>query len=174
MLEASQARKDENFFTQRDWRADGGARRVRVTSSDILIARRFGGVKMSISVPVPAYQGVLLDLVASEDGAPRYRLLLAHRDRDLDVALAETRDADEAAKEWAYWAARLGLPRLAVTEAGAFTDVDAPEPRPVVTPRRGASSVSRRRPRFLARRKTGAPVEGAAVFAGEREIISYE
>lgn len=174
MLEASQARKDEDFFTQRDWRADGGARRVRVTSSDIVIARRFGGVKMSITVPVPAYQGVLLDLVDGEDGAPCYRLLLAHRDRDLDVALAQTADEGEAAGDWAYWAARLGLPRLAATETGDFAIVDQPALPSIATKRRGASAVRRRRPTFLARRKTGAPVDPGATYAGEREIISYE
>src|SRR5512137_664039 len=44
MFEAGQARKAETVLVQRDWRADGGDRRVRVTSSDIHIARRFGGV----------------------------------------------------------------------------------------------------------------------------------
>jgi len=117
MFEAGQARKAETVLVQRDWRADGGDRRVRVTSSDIHIARRFGGVNMRISVPVPAYQGVLLDWSAGDDGAPRYRLLLAHRDRDLDVVLAETPDASAAADDWAAWAAWLGLPRLASTEA---------------------------------------------------------
>lgn len=174
MLEASQARRDEEFFTQRDWRADGGARRVRVTSSDIVIARRFGGVKMSITVPVPAYQGVLLDLVEGDNGGPCYHLLLAHRDRDLDVALAETPDAGEAAQAWAYWAARLGLPRLAATETGDFADADRPAFHSVAVKRRGASAVRPRRPSFLARRKMGAPIDPGATCAGEREIISYE
>ncbi|MGJ0506700.1 MAG: DUF6101 family protein [Methylocystis sp.] len=174
MFEASHARADEAVLVQRDWRADGGARRVRVTSSDILISRRFGGVKMRISVPVPAYQGVLLDLVAAETGEPCYRLSLAHRDRDLDVVLAEVEDEDIATGAWADWADWLGLPRLAPTEEGGVADMDLPLPAARPAPRRGASSVRRRRPRFLACRKTGDAARQAAVHAGEREIISYE
>lgn len=174
MFDAGQARKAETVLVQRDWRADGGARRVRVTSSDIHIARRFGGVNMRISVPVPAYQGVLLDWAAGEDGAPRYRLLLVHRDRDLDVVLAETPDDSAAADEWTAWAAWLGLPRLAPTEADEVVMLDDARPAAAPVPRRGGSWVGRRRPRFLVRRKTGDGARLSAVFTGEREIVSYE
>ncbi len=174
MVEAVRARREETVLVQRDWRADGGDRRVRVTSSDIHIARRFGGVNMRISVPVPAYQGVLLDLATGEDGAPRYRLLLAHQDRDLDVVLAETADEGAAAADWADWAEWLGLPRLAPTDAEEVDDAGASAPCATPIPRRGASSVLRRRPRFLARRKAGDAERLTSVFDGEREIISYE
>lgn len=174
MFDAGQARKAEAVLVQRDWRADGGDRRVRVTSSSIHIARRFGGVNMRISVPVPAYQGVLLDLATGPDGVPSYRLLLAHRDRDLDVVLGETPDGWAAASDWAAWADWLGLPRLAPVEADGLADADASRPAAAPAPRRGGSTVSRRRPRFLARRKTGDGARLAAVFADEREIVSYE
>lgn len=173
MFEAGLARKDEAFLTQRDWRADGGARQIRVTRDDILIARRFGGVKMRISVPVPAYSGVLLDVGAGENGAPCYRLLLAHRDRDLDVVLSETQDSGDAAAQWKSWAVWLGLPRLAA-EGGDLAEVDALRRPAAALPRRGASSVRPRRPRFLACRRAGDAARMAAVFAGEREIVSYE
>lgn len=174
MFEAGQAMKsDEAFFVQRDWRADGGARRVRVTRRDILIARRFNGVDMKIAVPVPAYRGVLLDVAAGEAGAPCYRLLLAHRDRDLDVVLGETGDSTAAAADWKYWAAWLDLPRLAA-ENGDFAEVDAPVCGAAAPGRRGGSSVRRRRPRFLALRRSGDARRLAEVFAGEREIICYE
>lgn len=172
MVDAGHARKEETFLVQRDWRADGGDRRVRVTRADVLIARRFGGVKMRISVPVPSYRGVLLDRAAGEDGAPRWRLLLAHRDRDLDVVLDETADEGAAAAGWADWAAWFGLPRLA--PAGTESVDAAATARPAPAPRRGASAVRRRRPRFLACRKTGDAGRLAAVFAGEREIVCYE
>lgn len=174
MLEAGLANKgEEAFLVQRDWRADGGSRRVRVTRRDILIARRFGGVDMKIMVPVPAYRGVLLDVAAGEAGAPRYRLLLAHRDRDLDVVLGETGDSLAAAADWKDWAAWLDLPRLAA-ENGDFAEVDASAGGAAAPERRGGSSVTRRRPRFLAVRKSGDTRRMAAVFAGEREIVSYE
>lgn len=176
MFDAGQARKAEAVLVQRDWRADGGDRRVRVTSSNIHIARRLAGVNMRISVPVPAYQGVLLDLATGPDGVPSYRLLLAHRDRDLDVLLGETPDGWAAAANWAAWADWLGLPRIAPMEMDGATDADADDSRPAAAPvpRRGGSAVSRRRPRFLARRKTGDGARLAAVFSGERVIVSYE
>lgn len=172
MVESMMTRPVEgDFLVQRDWRADGGARRVRVTSSDILIARRFGGIDMRIQIPVPAYRGVFLDVLESADGAPSYRLLLAHADRDLDVLLDETGDCAAAAAGWRDWAARLGLPLLAATApdvVGASPALNSP------VPRRGGSALRRRRPRFLMRRRTGETARMAAVFAGEREIVSYE
>ncbi len=174
MFEAGHANKSEEaFFVQRDWRADGGARRVRVTRRDILIARRFGGVDMKITVPVPAYRGVLLDVATGEAGAPCYRLLLAHRDRDLDVVLGETGDSAAAAADWKYWAAGLELPRRAAAN-GDFAEVDAPAGEIAAQARRGGSSVRQRRPRFLALRKSGDPRRLAEIFAGEREIVCYE
>lgn len=170
---AAKPRAEDDLIIQRDWRADGGARRVRVTRSDILIARRFGGINMRIQIPVPAYRGVFLDVVEGADGAPCYRLLLAHMDRDLDVLLEETGEwvaAEARARDWSAW---LDLPLLASTEqnivcAGASSVVDGP------IQRRGGSALRRRRPRFPMRRRTGETARMAAVFAGEREIVCYE
>lgn len=171
MVEAGNIRKAEGeLFVQRDRRADGGARRVRVTRREILIARRFGGVDMMITVPAPAYHGVALDVRAGGDGAPCYRLSLAHRDADLDVVLAETTDGGDAAAEWRYWAAFLGLPRLTV-EDGAFAPIDA---APGNGQRRRDLNVQTRRPRFLSRRKGGEIARMTSVFADEREIVCYE
>jgi hypothetical protein len=170
MVESTMTRRErEDVLVQRDWRADGGARRVRVTRSDILIARSFGGIDMRIQVPVPAYRGVFLDVVEGDDGAPRYRLLLAHADRDLDVVLEETGDAEAveaAAQDWASW---LGLPVVAEDENEA-----GPVAGSLPIPRRGGSALRRRRPRFLMRRRIGETARLGQVFAGEREIVSYE
>lgn len=174
MVEAGNTRKvEETFLVQRDRRADGGARHVRVTRSDILIARRFGGVDMMIAVPVPAYEGVALDVREGRDGAPCYRLSLAHRDADLEVVLAETGDGGAAAADWKYWAAWLELPRLAI-EDGALTPVDAATQSAARALRRRDPNVAMRRPRFLTRRKGGDASRLSAVFAGEREIVCYE
>jgi len=171
MVESTMTRRvEEGFLVQRDWRADGGDRRVRVTRSDILIARRFGGIDMRIQIPVPAYRGVFLDVLESADGLPAYRLLLAHADRDLDVLLEETGDCAAAAAGWRDWAAWLGLPLLSATAP----DVVGVSPLVDAIPRRGGSALRRRRPRFLMRRRSGDTARMAAVFAGEREIVSYE
>lgn len=174
MFDAGAARKfGDTFFEQGDRRADGGARRVRVTRSDILIARRFGGVDMMISVPVPAYRGVALDVSEGRDGAPCYRLSIAHRDADLDVLLVETRDGGIAAAEWKHWAAWLDLPRVTL-EDGVFSAVDAISSSPMSVQRRRNLAVAKRRPRFLTRRKAGDMARTEEVYAGEREIVCYE
>lgn len=146
-----------------------GARRVRLTRSGVLIARRVSGVDMMISVPVPAYKGVVLQVVAGEDGAPRYRLLLSHRDRDLDVLLVETQDSCDAAADWKFWSSWLGLPRIDAAK-GELAEAE----RQAVRARRGNAAVRARRPRFLMRRKSGDLARTTSIFAGEREIICYE
>jgi hypothetical protein len=143
---------------------------VRVTRSGVLIARRFSGVDMMISVPLPAYKGVALDVVAGDDGAPRYRLSLAHRDRDLDVLLAETQDSCDAAADWKFWSSWLGLPRIEAADGQGAEG----EARPTFRARRGNAVVRSRRPRFLMRRKGGDSARMTTVFAGEREIVCYE
>lgn len=176
MVEAGAARKiEDKVYLQRDRRADGGARRVRMTREDVLIARRLSGVAMVISVPVSAYCGVALDVQPGEDGSPRYVLSLAHSDPDLDVLLGETQDCGSIAAEWRYWAAWLGLPRLA-EEDGALRALDGAVEDAVAgsARRRCDANVRKRRPRFLSRRKAGDPSRAKLVHAQEREIISYE
>ncbi|MEF3366537.1 DUF6101 family protein [Methylocystis sp. 9N] len=149
MVEAGNARKvQENVFIQPDWRADGGARRIRVTRDGVLIARRLSGVAMKIRVPLDAYQGVALDVLPAEDGSPLYLLSLAHRDSDFDILLCKTQDGGAVAADWKYWASWLGLPRLSAEE-GVLRPLEAGAP----VARRRDANVSQRRPRFLARRK---------------------
>lgn len=163
----------ENIFVQPDRRADGGRRQVRVTRDGVRISRRFGGVVMTIAVPLSAYRGVALDVEAAVDGGASYRLSLAHNDPDLDVVLTETQDGSAVAADWKYWANYLELPRLGA-ENGRLRALDAPAAPAGAPRRRGAAGVIKRRPRFLARRQGGDAARLAAVFAGEREIICYE
>lgn len=176
MVEAETARKIEgDVYVQRDRRADGGARRIRMTREDVLIARRLSGVAMVISVPVSAYCGVALEVQPADDGSPRYVLSLAHNDPDLDVLLGETQDCGSVAADWRYWSAWLSLPRLR-EEEGELRLLDSPteDAVAVAARRRGDANVRKRRPRFLLRRKGGDPRQTKMVHAQEREIISYE
>lgn len=165
----------EKLPAQSDQRADGGSRQVSVSRKGVSIARRLKGVSMLIRVPVSAYRGVALDIEQTRAGAA-YRLALAHNDPDLDIVLVETQDSAAAAAEWKYWSSFLELPRLTVRN-GEFEPLN-PMIGGVVAKsalaRRSASSVVKRRPRFLARRKGGDKRRMSAVFAGEREIICYE
>jgi hypothetical protein len=172
--QTSAAQRVGAFMSQRDQRADGGRRQVRVTRSDILIQRRFAGIAMLISVPVAAYRGVALAVEQAEGahGGAAYRLSLAHADPDLDVVLFETQDSGAAAADWKYWSFYLDLPRLAAAEGEAH-EVPGPAEKQIFW-RRRLVNVAKRRPRFLTRRKRGQPERTSEVFAGEREIVCYE
>jgi hypothetical protein len=149
----------ELSLVQRDRRADGGDRHVRVTRGDILIARHFGGVAMMIAAPVRGYRGVGLDVRPDPHGAIFYRLLLVHADADLDVTLGETCDVEGAHLAWAQWAGWFALARLALDGDDwiAVESTPANRSRDVYPHRRGAS-MSKRRPRFGLRRKPGDPM----------------
>jgi hypothetical protein len=174
--EATQAQHIERLPLQSDRRADGGSREVSVSSKGVSIARRLSGVSMLIRLPVSSYRGVALDVESIHSGGVAYRLALAHSDPDFDVLLTETKDPASAAAEWKYWSSFLELPRLAAKD-GEFAPLETTLGGVIVretVERRGASAVARRRPRFLARRKSGDPARSATSHAGEREIICYE
>jgi hypothetical protein len=173
---ATAAKMPVKQFVQRDRRADEGERRIRVTRDHVLISRRLAGIAMLITVPVSAYRGVALDVSAGESGGASYRLSLAHCDPELEVVLAETADSGEIAADWKHWASWLDLPRLAARGDGLEpleTDFGG-DPAKEAFSRRRNSSVVKRRPRFLSRRKPGVTARAETVFAGEREIICYE
>ncbi len=174
MFEANcAAQRLGSSLVQRDQRADEGKRQVRVTRNDIVIARRFAGIAMMVSVPVRAYRGVALAVETAAEGGAAYRLSLAHNDPDLDIVLAETRDSAAVAADWKYWSAYLDLPRLS-EEDGKMLPIEAPKGASLAIERRRNAAVFKRRPRFLARRKTGEASRGETVFVAEREIICYE
>ena len=146
----------EVSLVQRDRRADGGDRHVRVTRGDILIARRLGGVEMMIATPVRAYRGVGLDVQPDSEGAIVYRLLLVHADADLDVLLGETRDVESANLAWSQWAGWFELARLALNGDDWFAVDAAPtNPSRDAYPHRRGAMMVHRRPRFGLRRETG-------------------
>ncbi|PWB79850.1 MAG: hypothetical protein C3F11_19725 [Methylocystaceae bacterium] len=175
MFEKNTAESQSRFGVQRDRRADGGQRQVRVGRQNILIARRLAGISMLISVPVRAYRGVALDIRATGHGGASYRLSLAHSDPDLDVILTETADGGAVSADWKYWASYLDLPRLAGKD-GEFETLD-PRIGEVAAPgaiaRRRNTTVARRRARFATRRKTGIAARMETVYE-EREIVCYE
>jgi hypothetical protein len=160
------------YLAQNDKRADGGVRCVRVERNRVVIFRRVAGVNMQIGAPTQAFQGVSMSVEAAESGGAAYRLSLAHRDPDLSVVLAETEDSRQAASDWRYWALFLGLPRLAEAD-GEARPLEPLKKQPSLL-RSGGATLSKRRPRFLVRRKTGDNARARTVFTEEREIVSYE
>jgi hypothetical protein len=108
-----------------------------------------------------------------EDSRFTYAVELAHRDPDLSVTLCEAEDDADIRAEWRLWARFLGLPTLVEREEGRAEPEGARLGELVVAqrkPRRRGGAMARRRPRFLARRKTGRGSQGLSL-AGAREIF---
>jgi hypothetical protein len=88
-------------------------------------------------------------------------LVLQHRDPSLSIPLWFSDDADEIERVWALWSDIFGLPQLQ----------DDPHDEPAQR-RRRQNVISKRRPRFLMRRRTGHLLNEPRNYTGEREIIA--
>lgn len=159
-----------------DTRADDGHRRVSMNARRVLIERCVSGVAMQVGVPTQCYTGVVMSL---ENGARERicRVSLAHRDPDLAVSLSVTSEADGLI-EWNRWALYFDLPRMVERHDGSLAqvaeDMGQATAGVAATTRRRNAAITKRRPRFCTRRRVGRPLAIPGVFAGEREIISYE
>jgi hypothetical protein len=157
-----------------DPRADGRRRVVVVARDRVLIARSVGGVFMHIAMTPTDYSGVVLRLNAMRDNVFHYEIRLAHRDPDLSVTLQEASDDCEIQADWRLWAKFLGLPALVEREEGRM-EPEAAHMGEVAfaatLARRRGKTITGRRPRFLARRKTGRSDPDRASLAGAREIF---
>jgi hypothetical protein len=87
--------------------------------------------------------------------------VLLHRDPSLTIPLCVSADRDEIAAAWQTWSDIFALPQLA--------EETPCEPAPR---RRRRNAIRARRPKFLMRRRGGAPLDAANVHRGEREIIA--
>jgi hypothetical protein len=158
-------------FESRDPRADGRSRRVSLRRDHIVIARRMAGIDMRLRVPVSAYLGAALSVGTKCDGAVFFRLSLVHADAELNAILLETEDDSEIVALWRACARDLGLAALVETEPGRFERADGARHPPR---RRRNAVLTRRRPRFLMRRRAGDSARAETVHREEREIICYE
>ena len=160
-----------------DARADGGRRQVSFDAGRVLIERSYSGISMRVGIAASSYAGVALALSLDAGGSPKYRILLAHRDADLSVVLHEC-DGEDSVAEWKSWARYFALPRLVERFDGGFdkatNNLGQVELGAANASRRRGAWISRRRPRFLARRRIGNASMSGVSFAGEREIICYE
>jgi hypothetical protein len=143
-------------FAAPDAAADGGERRIVLDRSEVMVARHVGRTAMNIKLPMQSFRGVAVRVMPGlVEGEDRIAIVLAHRDRALDVTLYEAdHDADVIA-EWQTWATTLGLPLLIEELDGRLSEaytrlgqVQVSRPRP-----RRRRSFLARRPRFLMRRK---------------------
>lgn len=156
-----------------DPRADGLRRVVLLARERVVIARSVAGVFMHIAMAPDAYRGVVLRLSALQDGVFHYEIRLVHRDPDLSVTLAQASDDSEIRAEWRLWARFLDLPTLVEREEGRLEADSARMGDVAIAPassRRRGKAMAMRRPRFLVRRKVGAPRPERASL-NEREMF---
>lgn len=163
-------------FAAPDAAADGGVRRVTLEGARVVVDRIVRSISMRIVAPLSTFSGVAMRLQPGErPETDRVEVLLAHRDRALDVPLASApRDGDGLA-EWTSWGRALQLPLLIEDLDGARRTTSArigalEVGRPLA--RRGRGFLKGRRTRFQAKRRTGKLTAETPVHAGEREIIA--
>lgn len=152
--------------------ASAGVRMVELHRERVVMRRSLAGMVMAINMPVSSYDGIALKLRRGKSGAgATVEVTLEHRDPGLTLPLYASEEGEEAMAEWRSWSEALGLPMLVsdhddTVRLGAV-QVSKPRPR-----RRRHSSLKRRRPVFLARRKAGRAIDAMPVHRDEREIIA--
>lgn len=154
--------------------ASAGVRYIELHRERVVMRRSVAGVVMAVKMPLSSYDGVALRLVSGAQG-PTVEVTLEHKDPGLSLSLYEADHDEDALAEWRSWSEVLGLPMLVCDEDGPrvasaqLGAVRVAKPRPR---RRRHSSLRRRRPLFLMRRKAGRVADTTPVHRGEHEIIA--
>jgi hypothetical protein len=164
-------------FSAPDGGADGKTRQIELARDRVVVRRAVRGIAMKVGVPVAAFRGVSLRLLAPEGAEPHaVAVTLDHRDSALSVPLFVAADGEDGVAAWRCWGRVLGLPLLVIERDGltrelmprlGAVNVGTPLPR-----RRRRAAIKWRRPAILMRRKIGRPPALPIVHRGEREIIA--
>jgi Family of unknown function (DUF6101) len=144
-------------FDARDVRADGGVRQVELHRERVVLRRAVAGMRMAVNLRVSDFLGIGLRGIDTDE----QMLALIHRDPSLTIPLAISADRAELDAASAMWSEIFGLPQL--------PEEKRPEP---AARRRRRNIISKRRPRFLVRRRAGDTARELSVHRGEREIIA--
>ena len=164
-------------FVAADDAADARVRVVDLHRERVVLRRAVRGIRMALNMPVAAYRGVAIRMVAESDGLPAaLAVMLEHRDAALSLPLYRATETDDIVAEWQSWGRVLGLPLLVADGEGGMREpfarlgalrIDAPTWR-----RRRRSAIARRRPSRLLRRRPGVTRQMRTVHRDEREIIA--
>jgi hypothetical protein len=162
-------------FCASDAAADGRVRDIELHRERVVLRRSLSGMRMALNMPVKAFDGISLQLVAGEGGASdMLAVVLEHSDPSLTLPLYLTSRPDEALAEWRAWSELLGVPILLANSVGSPANaqlghlcIERPRPR-----RRRRSSLKKRRPSILMRRGFGKITRATPVHRGEHEIIA--
>jgi hypothetical protein len=164
-------------FSANDAGADGHVRQIELHRERVILRRAVHGMRMAVGVPVAAFLGIAIRLNTSGSDTPgAITVCLEHRDRALSVPLFAAADSEEVLAIWQSWARVLGLPLLVARGDGEFQPpypcmgrVRLGEP---ACRRRRRTTIRKRRPRIMLRRKPGGFVKEPSLHRGEREIIA--
>ena len=133
------------------------------------------GLPATLVMPANAFAGVAARAIEDGEGNVTVTLELMHADPALSVPLLVAHDLDDVAADWRAWAEAYRLPMLLVEADGVARNLEdslgamrKAEPK---TRRKRASSMTRR-PRFLARRRSGNL--GLRLVINGDEIIARE
>lgn len=113
---------------------------------------------VTIALPARAFRGVAARALEDDTGHVTVTLELHHADPQLSVPLLVAHDLDDVAADWRAWAEAYALPMLLVEADGVartLEDTIGGLKAAPAKPRRKRASSTPRRPRFLARRKSG-------------------
>lgn len=116
------------------------------------------GVAIKIKVPVREYIGVAVSTSISEEGVLSSSIELIHRDDDLNYRVFEELGNTNVVAEWQNWGQKLRLPLFIKAGDGELLPYSQQVGGVLVGPntkRRRTAEESKRRPRFLNRRKPG-------------------
>ena len=164
-------------FTTSDAVADERVRHVELHPERVILRRAVQGMRIAVNVPVKAYRGVAIRLVPEQHDAPGgVAVRLEHRDPALSIELYAADNSDDVVAEWQLWSRVLGVPLLVAGSDGGlsepFPSIGAVRCKPPTQHRRRRSPLSKRRPRFLVRRRSALRSTVAVVHRGEHEIIA--
>jgi len=145
----------------------------------VVVKRPLAGIDATVTCPLSAYRGVAVRMsVDADTDAIRTTVELMHRDPAMSLPLVSREDlgdAEDVAADWQAWGKALGLPLLIVEGDGTVREALSQTGGLVVgdvKARRQVASLTKRRPRFLKRRKTGLQGERGTVEG--REIIARD
>ncbi|MDW6020876.1 DUF6101 family protein [Mesorhizobium sp. BAC0120] len=131
------------------------------------------GLPVAIVLPARAFRGVAARAIEDSEGNVTVTLELHHSDPQLSVPLLVAEDLGDIAADWRAWAEEYRLPMLLIEADGVARTLEeslgAVKTAPVQERRKRRIS-EQRRPRFLARRKTGDL--GLRLVIGGEEIIA--
>lgn len=126
-------------------------------------------------LPVAHYLGIAVRVLPGDHPeAISVVLELRHENDAYSIPLMQADTMEDVVADWQIWGRQLRLPLLLEETDGTLLEVAGRQDvvqMETPLPRRGASSVRERRPRFLRRRKVGGR-EAPMSHKGEREIIA--